>query len=115
MFKFFKSKPKTPPDQRIEAITNLLFPPLQLHTDSKGNKYHIDYSVDMNLDAALVDLEEGNNDEISRKTIKSVSDRLFKLRQYLEVQREFDSEIKYVLVEDLQTNIPLEDIKAIEE
>lgn len=114
MFKFFKSKPKTLPEQRIEEIANLLFPPLQLHTDSKGNKYHIDYSVDMNLDAALVDLEEGNNDEISRKTIKGVSDRLFKLRQYLEIQREFDSEIKYVLVEDLETSFPLENIPAVE-
>ena len=56
--------------------------------------------MDANLEAALNDLEEGFNDEASRKTIKGVSDRLFEVRQYLEVMNELDKKAEYLIVDD---------------
>ena len=107
MFFRIKKKIETPADEKLEQIKNILFPPLETkqEIDKEGNpvKFHIDYSADSNLDAALIDLEEGYNDEASRKTIKSVSDRLFEIRKILEVQRDIDSKAKYILVEDLET------------
>lgn len=103
MFKFLKPKPKTTAEEKLDRISDLLFPPLKLHIDEKGNKYHIDYSVDSNLDAALNDLEEGHNDEVSRKTIKNVSNRLYEIRTLIEAYRELDPKAKYIIVEDLET------------
>ena len=103
MFKFFKPKPKTPAEEKIEHIIQMLFPPCKTEKDSKGNKFHVDYSADRNLDAALIDLEEGHNDEVCRNTIKKVANKLFELREYLEVQQLLDPEVKYILVEDMET------------
>lgn len=100
MFKFVKSKPKTTSDEKIDKIIEILFPPLHTHVDKEGNKFHIDYSADINLDAALTDLEEGYNDEASRKTIKNISNRLFEIRKLIEVNRVLDSDAKYILVDD---------------
>lgn len=113
MFKFVKSKAKTTSDEKIEKIIEILFPPLHTHVDKEGNKFHIDYSADINLDAALTDLEEGYNDEASRKTIKNISNRLFEIRKLIEVNRVLDRDAKYILVDDAQEstleNIPVFD------
>lgn len=111
MFKFFKPKPKTPAEQKLQHIVDMLYPPCRTEKDSKGNKYHIDFSADRNLDAALIDLEEGNNDEVSRNTIKKVANVLFELRKYLEVEQLMDPEAKYILVEDMETK-NIEEIKV---
>lgn len=99
-FEMFSPKPKTPSDIKLEKIINMLFPPLELREDKEGRKYHVDYSVDANLEAALNDLEEGYNDDASRKTIKGVSDRLFEVRQYLEVMNELDRKAQYLIVDE---------------
>ena len=111
MFKFLKPKPKTSAEEKLEKIADLLFPKLKLHIDEKGNKYHIDYSADSNLDAALSDLEDGHNDEASRKTIRNVSNRLYEIRLFLEAFRSMDSNAKYIIVEDLETK-KLEEISV---
>ena len=100
LFEMFTPKPKTPAEQKLDKIVNMLFPPLELREDKEGRKYHVDYSVDANLEAALNDLEEGFNDDASRKTIKGVSDRLFEVRQYLEVMNKLDSKAEYLIVDD---------------
>ena len=95
----------TPADERLEEIKNILFPPLILEEkmaeDGEVMKYHIDYSVDSNLDAVLMDLQEGHNDPVSQKTINSVIKRLVKARRMMEAYAELDKDAKYILVEDM--------------
>ena len=102
MFKFFKPKPKTPAEEKIEHIIQMLFPPCKTEKDSKGNKFHVDYSADSNLDAALIDLQEGYNDPAAHKTILDVVKRLCKIRKMLEVYVELDKDAKYIIVENLE-------------
>ena len=111
MFKIFKMKPQTPADVKIEKVIELLFPPLKLHTDKDGNKFHVDYSIDTNLEAALMDLEDGHNDAASQKTIRNVTDRIIKVRKLLEAYREIDNEAKYFIADDLEEN-DIEEIQA---
>lgn len=104
---FVKKKPPTSSDQKLEQIKNLLFPPLELQEEG-GTKFHIDYSADSNLDAAIIDLEEGNNDEVTRKTLREVSNRLFRLRGMLDVLMELDNEAKYIIVDNLREDREIE-------
>ena len=99
-----KRKPATPAEEKIEQIKNLLFPPLALNEEMQKDgefiKYHIDYSIDSNLDAVLMDLQDGNNDPACHKTLSSVIERLQKIRRLLEAYAELDSEAKYIIVDD---------------
>jgi len=99
-------KPATPAEEQIERIKALLFPPLILQQEMQSDgipiKFHIDYSADSNLDAALMDLQEGYNDPAAHKTILDVIKRLNKLRKMLEAYAELDKEAKYILVENME-------------
>lgn len=97
MWKWFKKKPKTTAEQKLEEISNILFPPLEL-SEKDNIKFHIDSSADNNLDAVLCDLQDGYNDEGTHNTLKNISDRLFKVRQILESYAEFNVEAKYVVL-----------------
>jgi hypothetical protein len=101
-----KRKPVTPAEEKIEQIKALLFPPLVLQQEMQNDgttiKFHIDYSADSNLDAALMDLQEGYNDPAAHKTILDVIKRLNKLRKTLEAYAELDKDAKYILVENLE-------------
>jgi len=103
MFSMFKSKPKTTADQKLEEIKKILFPPF-----SKQNNqdiiFLVDYSADSNLQAAVGDLEEGHNDEIVQGTINKVIDRLIEVRKILKAYGEFDTDAKYIIVDDLPTD-----------
>jgi len=114
MFKIFKMKPKTTADVKIEQVIQLLFPPLELHVDKDGNKFHIDRSIDTNLEAALTDLEMGHNDAASQKTIRSTVDQIIKVRKILEAYQEIDAEVKYFIAEDPEGSINVEEIQAAE-
>lgn len=96
-------KTYTPADKKIEEIVNILFPPLELkqEIDKDGSvfKYHVDYSADSNLDAALIDLQDGHNDEVVHKTINNTIDRLMKVRRLLEAFAELDKDAKYIIVD----------------
>lgn len=100
-----KKKINTPAEKKIEEIIKILFPPLdideKIEQDGSSIKFHIDYSVDSNLDAALMDLQDGNNDEIVHNTITKVIKRLNKVRRLLEAYAKLDSEAKYIIVDDL--------------
>jgi hypothetical protein len=106
-------KPKTPAEVKIEQIIKTMFPPLELHIDKDGNKYHIDHSLDTNLEAALMDLEEGHNDAASQKTIRSVADQIIRVRKLLEAYQLIDDEAKYFIAEDPETR-DVEEIQATE-
>ena len=96
---FWKKKKFTPEDERLAAIIKLLFPPLGVARTPSGKKYHIDYAVDSNLDAVLLDLQEGNNDAACQKTLESCIKRLNETRRILEAYAEFDSEAEYLIVD----------------
>lgn len=94
-----KRKTVTSSDQKIEQLIELLFPPLKL--EEEGDiKFHVDYGVDTNLDAVLIDLEEGHNDKVAWNTIKDVTDRLIKARKLLEAYAEIHDEAKYIIVDN---------------
>ena len=102
MFSMFKPKPKTTADEKLEEIKNILFPPFK--KQSKDDiTFLIDYSADSNLQAAVSDLEEGHNDEIVQGTINKVIDRLVEVRKILKAYGEFDTDAKYIIVDDLPT------------
>lgn len=103
MFKVQK-KVDAPADQRLEEIKNILFPALELkqEIDKDGSviKYHVDYSIDTNLDAVLIDLEEGHNDQAVHKTLSNMIKRLIKVRKILDTYPELNEEAKYIIVDD---------------
>lgn len=107
MIKFpwkIEKKIETPAEMKIEQIKALLFPPLELNEEmgKDGNviKFHVDYSVDSNLDAALMDLQEGNNDRTTQNTINDVTKRLIQVRKLLEAYASLDKDAKYIIVDN---------------
>jgi hypothetical protein len=101
MFKVMKRKPKTTAEQKLEEISQLLFPPFGKETLSNGDKVLIDYSIDSNLESVISDLEDGHNDEVSQKTIRLSIQRLIEARKILEAFGEIDTDAKYIIVDDL--------------
>lgn len=103
-----QKKIETPADLKLEQIKNLLFPPLEINEeiDKDGSpiKFHVDYSVDSNLDAVLMDLQDGNNDEVAQGTINEVVKRLIKVRQLLEAYAKIDTDAKYIIVDNPKTD-----------
>lgn len=99
-----RRKKKTPAEKKLQEIKELLFPELVLEeeVDKNGSlvKFHIDYGVDSNLDAALMDLQEGQNDGPTQKTIYNISRRLYAARKLLEAEAKIHKEAKYLVVDD---------------
>ncbi|MGZ4849774.1 MAG: hypothetical protein ACXV2C_00110, partial [Candidatus Bathyarchaeia archaeon] len=89
MFKWFKTDPKSEAELKIEELIQLLFPPLVVE-ERDGHKFHVDNSADANLEAALIDLEEGHNDRGAQNTIRKIADRLFEARKILDAYNELD-------------------------
>ena len=119
MFKImaFKSKKnKSTEYHKLESIKSILFPLPTKKTDDAGNKYHIDYSLDWNLESALTDLEMGHNDKVVQNTIKTAIMQLTKIREILRPDDKVDEDIKYFMIDNLRV---LEDeepaIEAAEE
>ena len=108
-------KPNTPAEEKLEQIKNILFPPSKLEEslDKDGSlfKWQVDYSADMNLDAALIDLQDGNNDKVVHNTIKGVLTSLEEVRKILEAHMELNQEAKYIIVENPRDNIDVEDVE----
>jgi ATP phosphoribosyltransferase len=98
-----KKKIKTTSDEKIEQLIAILYPPMQLEEEN-GVKFHIDYSVDANLDAVISDLEDGHNDKVAQDTLKDVSNRLFKVRKLLEAYRELDKNAQYIIVDNMKND-----------
>jgi hypothetical protein len=107
-----------PSDKKIDEIRNILFPPLQLNQepDKDGTiiKYHVDFSVDSNLEAAIIDLEEGINDPNVRKTLTSILDNLLKVRRMLDAYASIDKDAQYIIVDDGRSK-DFDDIVAADE
>jgi len=99
-----QKKIETPAELKLEQIKTLLFPPLELNkelsNDGSVMKFHVDYSVDSNLDAALMDLQDGQNDEVTQGTINEVTKRLIQVRKLLEAYAQIDKDAKYIIVDN---------------
>lgn len=95
-------KTHTPSDKKLEEIRKILFPPLDTQTemvDNKPVKFHVDYAIDSNLDAALIDLREGNNDDITQNTILKAITKLNEVRRLMEAYAQIDADAKYIIVD----------------
>ena len=110
-----RKKPKTPAEEKLDLVKNLLFPELELQEemDKDGTiyKFHVDRSVDSNIDAALMDLEEGFNDKATQQTLRNIAKRLFELREILEVNVVMHKDAKYLVVDD---GVKEEEVQAVE-
>lgn len=109
-------KPFTPAEQKLELIKNILFPKSKLNEDidpktGESYKWQVDYSADMNLDAALIDLQEGHNDQAVHNTIVGVIKSIHEVRDLLEAHMELSEEAKYIVVENLKDSIDVEEIE----
>jgi ribosome-associated translation inhibitor RaiA len=113
MFWTVKRKPETPAEEKLERIREILFPPCKVETsldkDGQEYKWQVEYSLDMNLDAALIDLQEGHNDQAVHNTINSVVKSLHKVREIFEEHMELDPEAKYMVVESIEDKIDVAD------
>lgn len=109
-------KPFTPAEEKLELIKNILFPQSKLQEDldpktGETYKWQVDYSADMNLDAALIDLQEGHNDKAVHNTIDGVIKSLHEVREILEAHMELSKEARYIVVENLKDSINVEEIE----
>jgi hypothetical protein len=107
---FKKKKLPTADSDLLDQLSSILFPPLKLE-ENDGTKFHIDYSVDSNLDAVLMDLQDGNNDAVAQNTISKVIVRLNKARKLLEAYPEIHPEAKYIMVDDIESDRQVEAIE----
>ena len=100
-----KKKTETPDQEKLEQIKKMMFPPLilkeEMQKDGSLIKYHIDYSIDSNLDAVLMDLQEGHNDPSCHKTLSNIITRINNIRTMLEAYAMIDENAKYIVVDDM--------------
>lgn len=98
-------------DKKLNEVKELLFPKTKVvETMENGEriKYMVDYSVDNNLYAVLIDLQEGVNDKSCHSTLNKCIDILIKVRSLLEAQMYLEKDAKYITVD-------MPDLKNVEE
>lgn len=103
MLKWLKPKTVILRPEDMQQVVDILFPPLETR-EGKDGVYQIDYSIDSNLQSALVDLQDGTNDKVVHDTIAKAIDALIKVRNILEVYPEIDERAKYIIVDTPDQN-----------
>lgn len=101
MFGMFAKKPAEKlvvRDAVAQQLCDILFPKLTEETKD-GSTFVVDRSVDSNLYAALLDLEEDVNDETVRITLRSILNKLYKARDLLEANYVINSEASHIIVD----------------
>jgi hypothetical protein len=104
---------KTAAQQKLDDIRNILFPPTRVHESVQEGemvRFMVDYSVDNNLYAALIDLQEGHNDKTVQETVNKCITALIKVRDILEAHMLLDKEAKYITVE-MPDSVDVEEIE----
>lgn len=82
----------------LDRIKSLLFPAMEKEVTEDGTEFIVDRSIDSNLYAVLVDLQEGFCDEVVLKSIKDAIEVLEQIRKILNVEQEIpNSSDMYVL------------------
>jgi hypothetical protein len=104
MLKWLKRKTVVIRSEELQRVTELLFPPLETVVKEEDLVFQVDYSVDSNLQSALYDLEEGNNDKVVQNTIRKTIDQLIEVRKILRAYPELDERAKYVIVDTPDQN-----------
>lgn len=90
-------------EAELEPLTDLLFPePEEFEKD--GFTMLVDRSVDANLQAALIDLEDGNNDKTTRETIRKCLDKLYEARELLHARYQITKKAHYLMVDAPDTS-----------
>ena len=100
IFGWFKREPEKiiVRDDVLEQVVQLLFPqPVEIK-DEQGT-YLTDYSVDSNLYSALVDLENGVNDQVVHQTIQKCIQKLYEARDLLYADDRVISNATYLVVD----------------
>ena len=110
----FKKKQVTKEQLFLKEVSNILFPPEKIYNDN-GMKYYVDTSLDSILEAVLNDLEEGLNDETTRKNLRSVANQLYKIREILELYREIPNDANFYVTGHSVTDTTYDDIRVLEE
>ena len=107
-----EKKPLTSAEEKLEVIKGILFPPSRLNEeygeDGVLRKGQVDYSADMNLYAASLDIQEGHADQAVLNTVNDIHDRLIKVRGVLEEHMELSKEADYIVVENLKDEVDVE-------
>jgi len=98
MFKWLKRREVVIRDDAAQQICDMLFPEPTENVDD-GLTFITDTSVDMNLQAALADLEEGVNDEVTRDTLRKILVRLHEARDLLKANYQIKKEARYFVVD----------------
>jgi hypothetical protein len=104
---------KSAAEKKLEDIRNILYPPTKVQeTVEEGEKirFMVDYSIDNNLYAVLIDLQEGHNDKAVQKTLNECITALIKVRDILGAHMLLDKESKYITV-DLPETFNVEEIQ----
>lgn len=81
---------------KLARIRQLLFPEPSIETLSEGTKVAVDHSVDYNLDAALDDLVDGNNDEVPQRTVRRAVGVLTEVRRLLDAEAELPAGVRRI-------------------
>jgi len=95
---WIKPKPIIVREAELETLTDILFPEPEEH-DKDGITVVVDRSIDANLQAALLDLEDGTNDKVTRETIKKCLDKLYEARALLEARYQITKKAHYLMVD----------------
>ena len=98
MFDMFRPKQVVVREGMTQDLCDLLFPQPIETTDESGT-YLIDKSVDLNLQSALVDLENGVNDEVVRSTLRKVISKLGDARDMLYANYRIQEGASYLQVD----------------
>ena len=104
MINWFKNKkvdiqthtePRTYLQKKLNTISDSLFPKYETKRDSSGVKYHVDSSVDMNLEAVISDIEDGYVDKNTIQTLKAIAQKINEVRAVLDIMHELDPEVHH--------------------
>jgi len=115
MFKIMRKKDKGKEAAKLEKLKEILFPPPKI-VEKNGAKIHVDFSPDWNLEGALADLVNGDNDEIVHNTIRKVITQLIEARKLLDADSELDADVQYFVVDNTLDSVKIEDrVEAREE
>jgi len=111
-----KKKDTTSAEDKLDKIRDILFPKYLTKLSEDGTKYHVDASIDTNIDAVLTDLEEGYTDEICHTTLRAILDSLHQVRTILGIENTIDKDAKYFVVSpSLHAKIDPESIQVTED
>jgi hypothetical protein len=110
MFWKKKSDPKSEAELKLKIIEEILFPQLITESTSQGVFFQVDYSLDSNLESALSDLQDGNNDKAVQSIVNSAIKKLLEARKLLGVKQLLDKRAEYIIVD-----LPIDNIVNYDE